>query len=449
MKHRCRILYWVLPLLIGVLTLCTYPSARASSQSSCGTWDAHSNSSDTRIKVIPISQGSGDACQGAFRFENKTGITLVGGGYTLELHVLSDTTKTLWVGLKDLPNNGNTLLPSFDIELHAFPNNVSSKSSVVVNGDITLNTWALDASIFLVKTGLEFSPISGDNSCLHIPAEQIVLVALRLTGIVGTAAGLALRGDVPGAVDELKQVANEFYSRAVDALRDIGLDCAANGLKAIIGKPAIILKVAFAYLTWVPLAIADYIKYEGSSNIISLTYSPATANEATIDGLGSVEGQIRWSNQPLTDITIELIKNGCARRVTIMQTVTDSLGNYRFENVEPGKYVLELNGLDYPDNHKPLFQATCGPSFLVSDNERHREDRDILKTDLVVLNPAQSAISGSNPTFSWEPYPVATYYRVSLFRRSPSFQQIFLHEKTDHTSLLSPTTLEVDAQYDG
>jgi len=75
----------------------------------------------------------------------------------------------------------------------------------------------------------------------------------------------------------LQQLLPEFFSRSSAALKEIGLDCGAEFLKAIIGQPAVIVRLGVAYMTWVPVAIMDYFKYQGWPAYASLVYEVSAA----------------------------------------------------------------------------------------------------------------------------------------------------------------------------
>lgn len=264
MRHlHLRALCCMSVLLVSVILVSSSPPPTYA-QSPCGTWQVAMNPLDSRIGAAVFIYGSGTNCRGAVRLSNGTGLPLIGGGYALEMHAHNVQNATFqWVPMADL-------LPSLDIELHAVPNVISSPARVYAQGDMTLRSLTWDASLFLLRTALALDPIG--ISCV-IPEEQLVYAAIRVSSIVGTATSLASSGDSVGARQEFSQTADEFYTRAGEALRDVGIGCAFDGLKRIAIKPAIIAKIGLAFVTWAPVAVYDYFKYQGQPVKVRFEYA--------------------------------------------------------------------------------------------------------------------------------------------------------------------------------
>jgi len=176
-----------------------------------------------------------------------------------------------------LPEESPPLLPSLDLELHTFPVDRYSKAHISVEGAMTLTSVTADTALFLLKTALAFVP---GRACV-VPDEQLAYAVIRVSHIVAPVAQLALEGDLVGAKQELQQLLPEFFSRSSAALKEIGLDCGAEFLKAIIGQPAVIVRLGVAYMTWVPVAIMDYFKYQGWPSYLSLVYEVSPAATPT------------------------------------------------------------------------------------------------------------------------------------------------------------------------
>ena len=260
--------------LVAVLLMSSYPP-QVAGDSPCGVWDG--TTSDQRIRLTRISAASGDDCHGAFLFSNGTGIWGL-GGYTLELQIQhSENASGVWI---TLPEESPPLLPSLDLELHTFPVDRYSKAHISVEGAMTLTSVTGDTALLLLKTALAFVP---GRACV-VPDEQLAYAAVRVSHIIAPVAHLALEGDLIGARQELQQLLPEFFSRSSAALKEIGLDCGAEFLKAIIGQPAVIVRLGVAYMTWVPVAIMDYFKYQGWPAYASLAYevSPAATPTRTL-----------------------------------------------------------------------------------------------------------------------------------------------------------------------
>lgn len=279
MFNRCQFyVYRLFSVFLAVVFL--VPSANFhysklnQSNSECGTWkvEISGKEKDARIQTNVITQVSGSDCRGAIRLSNETDV-LGFGGYTLELSPSLDKAKAYWVPAGDL--DGKTyLLPLIDIEIHATPIDIPSEATIDIEGDMTLGSFTIDLSLFLLRTGFALIPGTG---CL-ISKEQLMFAAFRTSDILRTTARLSLMGDFLGARDELAQVLDEFYQRTGDALEDIGVECAVDLVQSIIKKPLAIVKIGIAYLTWVPVVIIEYYKYGGQPANVLLVYVPkATA----------------------------------------------------------------------------------------------------------------------------------------------------------------------------
>jgi hypothetical protein len=157
-----------------------------------------------------------------------------------------------------------------DIELHPTPINKSSNASVSIQGDMTLSTVTFDTAVYLIRTAFNLSPTG--TSCV-IPEEQILLTGIRVVNILTTTTELALRGDFRGAYQEFMQIANQFYDQAGEVMAEIGLDCATDILKSVAEKPAMIIRIGVDYLTWIPVVLFDYFKYQGLPAQVQLVYT--------------------------------------------------------------------------------------------------------------------------------------------------------------------------------
>jgi hypothetical protein len=145
---------------------------------------------------------------------------------------------------------------------------------------------------------------------------------------------------------------------------------------------------------------------------------------------------------------VSLILNDCFGDV-VETGQTDDDGNYMFLNAAASEYAVGVNGFSGGTSDS-LYEAACQslPSEL-GEGETLREDRNISKKDWVLIEPLEGVTLGEFPTFSWEAYPDADFYDVSLFQREPDFAQIFLNSRTSETSLVSPVALKSGSSYDG
>jgi hypothetical protein len=235
---------------------------------SCGTWKIESagSTNDQRIGVTLSRKATGSDCYGIFTLENKTG-TLLGGGYSLALNAPTSNANVQYLTYGDA-----FLVPGLNIEIKTAPIDINQQASVNLQGEVTLGSFlAVDLSFFVMKSIIDLLPVS--TGCL-ISYDQLLLISLRTAPILENTAKLAFSGDLIGSKNELSRVINVFYEKAGDYARDIGIGCFADFLKSIIGKPVVIGKIVLSYITWVPVVIFDYFKYQGMYVSVSLSYIP-------------------------------------------------------------------------------------------------------------------------------------------------------------------------------
>jgi hypothetical protein len=237
----------------------------------CGIWkwDGPTEEKDLRIQTSLITEASEVDCEGVFRLHNDT--TVWGfGGYTLNLQAQSDNAEIAWIPPQSGESDRAELTPLLDIEVRTKPIDQLADASVSLHGEMTLSTVALDTAIFLIRAALTFSPPG--TSCI-IPEEQILFTGLRVANILTTTTELALRGDFRGAYQEFMQIVDHFYEQSLEVMAEIGLDCATDILKSVAEKPAIIIRIGVDYLTWIPVVIFDYFKYQGLPAQVELGYT--------------------------------------------------------------------------------------------------------------------------------------------------------------------------------
>jgi Tol biopolymer transport system component len=239
----------------------------------CGIWkwDGPNEEKGLRIQTSLITEASEIDCRGAFRFHNDTGAWGF-GGYTLSLQSRSENTELVWVPPLARGIRTARLTPLLDIELHTTPENIASSATVSLQGDMTLSTVTFDSAIFMIRTAFTLSPPG--TSCL-IPEEQIFLTGMRVANILTTTTELALRGDFRGAYDEFLQIAEHFFEQSGEVMAEIGLDCAADILKGVAERPAVVTRIAIDYLTWIPIVLFDYFNYQGQPALVNLAYTPS------------------------------------------------------------------------------------------------------------------------------------------------------------------------------
>jgi hypothetical protein len=261
-------------------------SAHQQSTASCGTWALKpmTGDKDERMKTEIITSGSGEDCHGEVAFGNATDFHGF-GGYTFELKMLRDNSTVIWSPPEDT-NGFIYLTPLLDLDLHAFPINSFSQGTITIRGNMTTKSFSVDLAIFALRSALALIP---GGSCV-VPKEQLATVAIREASLLGSAAGLSLKGDFLGARNELSRVLPEFYKQAGAALKDIGIDCAVDGLQVLAKKPLAIVKIAIAYLSWIPVFYFDYFKYGVKPVMATIDYTPAPTPTPTPVTIASMAG---------------------------------------------------------------------------------------------------------------------------------------------------------------
>ncbi len=336
----------------------------------CGKWsvDVSNSGKDTRVQTTLITEASGTDCHGAIRLSNETGVYGF-GGYTLELTSYMNNAEKTWVPAQD--TNGKAyLLPTLDTEIHATPLDTASGATISIQGDMTLRSFSVDLSLFALRTGLALMPGAG---CV-ISEEQLLFVTLRSSDILRTAAELSLKRDFIGARDELVQVSDEFYMRAGEALKEAGVDCGIELMQSIIKRPLAITQIGIAYLTWVPVVIFDYFKFDGQSAHVALVYiAPSSASQiayVSVDSRGN-------------EVDVRLINPDGSNTQTLP-----------LDNSSPEKYT-----------------ATCWPPPKFSPNGKYlavaRSTSDYSSEELVILSVESGEVVNTlndfGRSYDWSP----------------------------------------------
>jgi hypothetical protein len=233
----------------------------------CGEWkiEGANSSNDQRLVVTLINQTPGKDCSEMFTLENKTG-TFLGGGYTL---ALNDTSNN--ASIQYLPSGDKFLVPGLSIDIKTTPIDISKQENVNLQGEVTLGSYlAVDLSFFVLRSFIDLIPLP--TGCL-ISYDQLLLISLRTAPLLQNTAKLISSGNLNGAEDEFSKVINIFFDKAGDYARDSGIDCFADFLKTSIGKePIAIAKITLSLMSWVPVVIFDYFKYQGMPVSVNLSY---------------------------------------------------------------------------------------------------------------------------------------------------------------------------------
>lgn len=242
----------------------------------CGEWTIEDENSDARISASFKNNDSNDDCSAELTLTNETELLGLFGGYTFEIIPFLFDADVEWIPEAD--SQGKLfLLPSIlKLEMYATPTNIQNNAEVLFVGAITVESFSIDASLWLLETGLAFAPIG----CL-IPEEQLFLLALRLHDILIPTNKLLFEGEIIQAYIELKSVLPEFYDEAKEELpgvgADIGIDCVTDLFDKII--PLQLLDIGFAYFSWIGNISWDLIIENKAPPEIRFIYSPEESSE--------------------------------------------------------------------------------------------------------------------------------------------------------------------------
>lgn len=160
---------------------------------------------------------------------------------------------------------------------------------------------------------------------------------------------------------------------------------------------------------------------------------------------GHVQGKAMFNEQPAAGVEVKLCEKfnqygkGCDGKT--FSTKTDENGEYLIKEVPPGTYaaltVRVFNTPFYVFATSGLVSAAkynieAGKTFFAPDSH-------LFKNDLKLVSPKAGAkVAAGSLEVSWEPYPEAAYYKVSVHGDSQSGAKTdldFVGRRVDGTSL--------------
>jgi hypothetical protein len=167
--------------------------------------------------------------------------------------------------------------------------------------------------------------------------------------------------------------------------------------------------------------------------------------EKPADDKGNVQGKAMFNEQPAAGVEVKLCEKfiqygrGCDGKT--FTTKTDENGEYLIKDVPPGTYgaltVRVFNTPFYVFATSGLVSAAkynieAGKTFFAPDSH-------LFKNDLKLTSPkAGGKVPADGMEISWEPYPDAAYYKVSVHGDSQSGAKTdldFVGRRVDGTSL--------------
>ena len=161
-------------------------------------------------------------------------------------------------------------------------------------------------------------------------------------------------------------------------------------------------------------------------------------------GTASAVGQVLYNGKGAANIEVKLCedfstRDGC--RGATFGAVTDANGDYLVKNVPPGDYGMMVAIFETGQYLFPKSGAFRTAKFTLKAGETLPiREVNLWKLDLRPLAPANnSEVDSDKPTLSWQAYPDAAQYKISLRARSGTMKSQFF--KTDKTSITPPQPL--------
>jgi hypothetical protein len=163
------------------------------------------------------------------------------------------------------------------------------------------------------------------------------------------------------------------------------------------------------------------------------------------EGMGNVQGTVRYNGKPAAGIEVTLCEefnrwgSGCGGKT--YTATTDSSGIFVVRDVPPKEYAALLAKVFDSDSY--VF-ATTGIVGLSSETHAIEANKtlfvkpiNLFKSDLKVMSPkAGTAVTADGLTLSWEPYPDAEHYTLSLFPDSSAVESPYINQRVDSSAFV-------------
>lgn len=167
-------------------------------------------------------------------------------------------------------------------------------------------------------------------------------------------------------------------------------------------------------------------------------------------GTGNVQGKVLYNGKPVENIDVRLCETfsrflrGCGGK--IYNAKTDKDGDYVITNVPPKEY----EGLTVRifDTDSYVF-ATSGIAGIAATKYNVEADKTLFvnpthlfKGDLKLVNPKAGSSSAQDVEFTWEAYPDAAYYKLTLTPDNHLSESRYVNQRVDGTSFKATRPLE-------
>ncbi len=186
----------------------------------------------------------------------------------------------------------------------------------------------------------------------------------------------------------------------------------------------------------------------GAAGQTSTAQEPPTASPTTPAAPkqgSSLKGVVMWNDERLANIKVELqedIEFGLWGNPRVLQTTTtNAQGEYRFENVPPGDYMVWAVG------EKEGYLSVGYSAAAYAETSGY----DVLRLfkPIEVIGPVGTTGTSLTPTLRWKPVPGAVRYEVGLDDITPPEDPTATsrYYRTDETSLKITEPLERNRFY--
>lgn len=211
------------------------------------------------------------------------------------------------------------------------------------------------------------------------------------------------------------------------------------------------MKKLLAMISVVALLGAGCNKREASSNKNSTDKENQVEKVKPAPGTGNVQGKVLYNGKPVENIDVRLCEtfsrflSGCGGKIYTAKTDKD--GDYVITNVPPKEYegltvrIFDTDGYVF---------ATTGIAGISASKYNVEADKTLFvnpthlfKADLKLTNPkAGSSINGDNVEFTWDAYPDAAYYKLTLTPDNHMSESRYSNQRVDGTSFKATKPLE-------
>lgn len=199
------------------------------------------------------------------------------------------------------------------------------------------------------------------------------------------------------------------------------------------------------------LAFAGCAKREANLNGNSTEKENQIEKVKPAPGTGNVQGKVLYNGKPVENIDVRLCEtfsrflSGCGGQVYTAKTDKD--GDFVITNVPPKEYqgltvrIFDTDGYVF---------ATTGIAGIGAQKYNVEADKtlfvnptNLFKADLKLVNPkAGSSVSDPNVEFTWDAYPDAAYYKLTLTPDNHLSESRYVNQRIDGTTFKATKPLE-------